>query len=414
MRVELVDARSPEGLSKALRLLSSRPYKLDDYVEAVKPIVEDVRSRGYQAVKEYSERFDGVSFEDPIIEPEEAGRYYSRVPDRVIRALREAVKRVYAFQESIKPPERVRLAVGLLEWVPVDSVGAYVPGGRHPYPSTAVMTVVPARAAGVRRVHVSTPPCRGCDGLKANPVIVTAAFEAGADSVIAVGGPQAIAAMAYGCEPVPRVDMIVGPGSGYVQAAKLLVSSVAGIDMVAGPTELAVVAGCHSEARVVALELAAQAEHGPDSLVALITPCEELARRVAELLSRVEDAEGQAVIALVGGFDEALRLASAMAPEHLYLDREASEAAGEALPAGVVSVDVPTAYLDYVAGPSHVLPTGGAARWRSGLSVYDFLRPVARVTKFDPEAAKAAVELAESEGFRLHAESLRARMGAYP
>ena len=414
MEVLVVDARGPGGLDEAVRLVSKRPYSLEQYLSSARRVVEDVKSRCYEAVREYSERFDGISFEDPIIDASEAGSYYREVSSGRLRAIRESIRRVRLFQEEIKPKERIVVSVGWVEWAPIGRVGAYVPGGRHPYPSTAIMTVVPAVVAGVGEVLVSTPPCRDCGGLKANPLTVVASFEAGADAVIAVGGPQAVAAMAFGCEPIPRVDKIVGPGSGYVQAAKLLVSSEVGIDMIAGPTELAAVAGCSSESSRVALELAAQAEHGPDSMVVLLTPCEDLANEVSRILRRVDGSGGlgRAVIVIVRDFGDSWRLLRTIAPEHLYVDREALQTlTGGTPPAGVVSVDVPTAFLDYVAGPSHVLPTGGAARWRSGLSVYDFLRPVAFVEKFSEDAALTALELAEGEGFELHASSLKARVG---
>ena len=412
VNVELVDATKPEGFRRALELVTERPYSIERFLEAVAPIVRKVADEGYEAARRYSEELDGVGFEDPLVGVEEAGRYMARVPERTLRALREAVRRTYRFHEAMMPPRRVRVPGGWVEWAPIESVGVYVPGGRHPYPSTAVMTVVPARVAEVKRVYVATPPCMSCGGLKVNPLIASAAFEAGADAVIALGGPQAIASMAYGCKPVPRVDKIVGPGSGYVQAAKLLVSHMVGIDMVAGPTELAVVAGCEADPRVVASEMAAQAEHGPDSIVVLVSLCSELAKKTLEVLKSLwSNGMGSALLIVVDRLEEAARLIAAMAPEHLYLEGVRPEDLGEAtLYSGVVSIGAPTAFLDYVAGPSHVLPTGGSARWRGGLSAYDFLKPVAFVAEYDREGLKAAVELARAEGFEAHARSLELRV----
>ncbi len=401
--VELLEAPSdPNRLAGILR----RPYSIEGYLDKVKPVVSDVAERCYEAAAEYSERFDGVSYENPLIMPEDAGRYYGAVPERVLRAIRLAVARVAEFHESLRPETTVELGGLTVYWRPVARVGAYVPGGRHPYPSTSIMTVAVAKAAGVGRVYVATPPSKGA--FKADPGIVVAAFEAGADAIIALGGPQAVASMAYGCDPVPQVDMVVGPGSGYVQAAKLLVAHRVGIDMVAGPTELAVIADETANPARVAGEMLAQAEHGPESMSLLATPSRRLALKVSSMLEEAaREGLGRLVVVLTQTLEDAAKLVETLAPEHLYIEAARGEEVAEMVwSAGVISLGVPTAYLDYVAGPSHVLPTGGTARWRSGLSVYDFLRPVPVVRSVDRQALEAAKTLAVYEGFELHKASL--------
>lgn len=411
----LVYAEWPRGPGyEELRALLGRSYSLDEYVERVRPIVEDVRRRGYEAAREYSERFDGVGLEDPRVPREVMREALESLPAEVAGALERAVEAVRLYHVSTRPAE-TGVPGARLRWLPVERVAAYAPGGMHPYPSTVVHTVVPARAAGCGRVVVASPPCRGggCRGFPVHPAVLAAAYLAGADMVYALGGAQAIAALAYGAEPVEKVDMVVGPGSPYVQAAKLLVSSVVGVDMVAGPTELAVVADCTADSRQVALDMLAEAEHGPLSLAVLATPCRSLADEVYDTLRREARGDiGDLAVAVTPGVEEALELAAAMAPEHLvaYLE-DPGPVLERRVGAGVVSLGVPPALLDYAYGPSHVLPTGGAARWRGGLSVYTFLRPVAHVEPgLEERYLEAAVVLARLEGFENHARSLEHRL----
>ncbi|KSW11573.1 hypothetical protein CF15_01690 [Pyrodictium occultum] len=395
--------------AEELEELLGRSYSLEEYVERVRPIVEDVRRRGYEAAREYSERFDGVGLEDPRLGREEMSQALDALPSRAVEALERAVEALRRYHSSTLPPE-AGAPGARLRWHPVERVGVYAPGGLHPYPSTVVHTVVPARVAGCRRVVVASPPCRsGCGGSPVHPAVLAAAYLAGADAVYALGGAQAVAALAYGAEPVEKVDMVVGPGSPYVQAAKLLVSSVVGVDMIAGPTELAVVADESADPVQVALDMLAEAEHGPLSLSLLATPSRGLAEEVYRILRREAAGEiGGLAVAVTPGLGEALELVSRMAPEHLvaYL-RDPGPLLEARPPAGLVSLGVPPALLDYAYGPSHVLPTGGAARWRGGLGVYTFLRPVAYAEPgLGEEYAEAAAELARLEGFTRHARSI--------
>ena len=411
----LVYAEWPRGPgAEELRGLLGRSYSLDEYVARVRPIVEDVRRRGYEAAREYSRRFDGVAPEDPRVPRSVMREALESLDTSIVEALEKAVEAVRLYHLSTRPAE-TGVPGARLRWLPVERVGAYAPGGAHPYPSTVVHTVVPAKAAGCSRVVVASPPCRGkgCRGFPIHPAVLAAAYLAGADMAYALGGAQAVAALAYGAEPVERVDMVVGPGSPYVQAAKLLVSSVVGVDMIAGPTEVAVVADCTADPRQVALDMLAEAEHGPLSLAVLATPCRGLAERVYGILIReAREGIGDLAVAVTPGLDEALELADAMAPEHLvaYL-RDPGPLLERRVTAGVVSLGVPPALLDYVYGPSHVLPTGGAARWMGGLSVYTFLRPVAHVEPgLEERYLEAAITLARLEGFENHARSLEHKL----
>ncbi len=414
--IVVLDYRDPR-LQEELR----RPYSIEEYVEKVVPIVRDVANRGLEALREYSRRFDGVEPKFVVIDAMEAWDLAKRVEPRILDALRKAADALYAFHSRLLEEYSVTLAFTRLELGyrvstrPVKSVGAYVPGGQHPYPSSALMTVVPAKVAGVERVVVATPPVKEGElaGLP-NPLVAAAAVIAGADEILVAGGAQAIAALAYGLRDVLEpVDKIVGPGSPYVEAAKLLVSHRVGIDMVAGPSEIAVIADGNANPKRVALEMLAQLEHGPLSTALLTTNSPWVAEAVAMLLEKHVQAEnmGKAVIVRVDTIDRAVKIVEEFAPEHLYIDAEGAERiASRVRNAGLVSVRVPIAFTDYAAGPSHVLPTGGYARIRGGLTPLDFLKVNTVVTGrvLHPSLVEAAIALAEAEGFKWHAESLRA------
>ena len=400
--------------------LLQRPYNIAEYVEKVAPIVRDVASRGLEALKEYSRRFDGVEPKYVVMDADEAWPLAKNVEPRVLTALRRAIEAVEAFNRMLY--EELASKPSSFEWKgvrytplsrPLRSIGAYVPGGQHPYPSTAVMTVVPARVAGVERIVVATPPVREGElaGLP-NPLVVAAALLAGADEILVAGGAQAIAALAYGIpEVLEPVDKIVGPGGPYVEAAKLLVVDRVGIDMVAGPSEVAVLADGKADPKRVALEMLSQLEHGPLSMALLVTNSTWLVDVVKQLIEKHVEAEnmGRAVIVRVDTLERGLKIIDDFAPEHLYIEAENGEKLAKRVKnAGLVSVATPTALTDYAAGPSHVLPTGGYARIRGGLTPLDFLRySVVVAGRPDPRLVNAALALAEAEGFRWHAEALR-------
>lgn len=408
-----VETLSTRGISveEALSRLK-RPYGVEEYVEKVRPVVEAVSREGYPAVKRFSEMFDGVGFDDPRVGEDEIRVALDRVDGKVLWALETAARSVKAYHQATLP-RPCRAGSAVLRWVPVERVGVYAPGGVNPYPSTVIMAAIPARVAGSRLVVVATPPYRG-GGFKAHPLVLAAASVAGVDAVYAVGGAQAVAGLAYGAAPMPRVDVVVGPGSPYVEAAKLLVSRDVGVDMVAGPSEVAVIADESADPLLVSYDLLAQAEHGPLSTALLATPSGGLASEVESILRPVEGGRlGRIVVVETRSVEEAARLVDMYAPEHLeVLVREPGEVLRIVRNAGAVSVGGPAALLDYAAGPSHVLPTGGSARWRGGLSVYDFLKPVAVASGVGAgELLEAAIVLARAEGFEYHARSLEVRRG---
>jgi histidinol dehydrogenase len=371
-----------------------------DVAPAVAAILADVRERGDEALREYAVRFDGA--EPRRVEPAADGL------DPQLRAsLKLAAENVRLVAlAALREPARVRLPQGhtvLLREEPVQRAAVYVPGGRAPYPSTVVMGVVTARAAGVEEIVVCTPD--------PSPAVLGACALTGADEVHAMGGAQAIAALAYGTGAIAPVDVIVGPGNLYVQEAKRQVSGVVGIDGFAGPSDLVVLFSAEPE--LVAADLAAQAEHGEGSVVIAVSTDEALLARVEDLLAAI-DTPAQAFAVRVDSVDEALAFAEAYAPEHLQLVGERVEAlAPRVRRAGCLFVGAAsaTAFGDYVAGSNHVLPTDGAARFASGLGPHHFRRRMSevRIGAAAPALAAAAVPIARAEGFELHARSMEVR-----
>lgn len=386
----------------------------------VRPIVDAVRSRGDAAVHELTERFDpaGVGPAELRVPAREIEGALGVVAPAVLEAMRAAIANVRAVAKAqlrdetvVELPAGQRVAVAEL---PVRRAAAYVPGGRAPYPSTVIMCAVTARSAGVDELAVCAPP--GPEG-RAHPAILAACALCGVTEVYRMGGAQAIAALALGTESVPAVDVIVGPGNAWVQEAKRQVAGIVGIDGVAGPSELVVVATEGAEPELVALDLMAQAEHGEDSLVALVSPDPGILDAVAAACGSPAPTVADAPLALVRVPDAraGVRLADEIAPEHMQLVGEEAEGlAGSVRAAGCLFVgrDAATAFGDYVAGSNHVLPTGGAARFASALSVTTFRRRMARVT-LAPGAAQrlapAGAALARAEGFLVHGESMERR-----
>ena len=395
---------------------------IEIYIERVKPVVEDVKRRGWEAVREYTLRFDKTDVVDPRIPREKLKEALDVIGEKIRWALEVAIDSVREYHEATKPREVVYESRHhgiriILKPIPLTSVGVYVPGGAHPYPSSTIMTVVPAKTAGVRRVVVATPP-RPSEGFPAHPVILAAAHLTGVDMVYTIGGAQAIAALAYGARPyVEPVDKIVGPGSPYVVAAKYLVSRDVGIDMLAGPSEVMIIASKDAQKDVerLALDLLAQAEHGILSIGVLATDSRELALsiidKVAMLMRDRSNEIGSIYVFVLDSLEECITFANLVAPEHLELAGEsASQLIDKVENAGAITVNTPVALTDFSAGPSHVLPTGGSARWRGGLSTYDFVKLVAVTEVLDLKVASELVEaakiLAEVEGFNFHKESL--------
>jgi histidinol dehydrogenase len=399
-----------------------RPAEVD---AAVAEVVAAVRAGGLAAVLEFARRFDGVTLEegDIAVTPAEIEVGAAACPAEVREALGFAARRIRAYHERLVPADGSFVDEAGVElgwrWTPLDAVGIYVPGGRAAYPSTVLMNAVPAKVAGVARIAMVSPPGRLA------PVVLAAAKEAGVTEIWRVGGAQAVAALAYGAGPIRPVDKIVGPGNAYVTAAKRRVYGQVGIDSLAGPSEIVVVADGANDPAWIAADLLSQAEHDPDAQSILITDDRafadaverEVERQLAELATRETAAaawrdQGAIVIAPL---DRAPALVDAIAPEHVEFAVASPEAlAARVRHAGAIFLGrhAPEALGDYVAGPNHVLPTSGAARFSSGLSTLDFLKRTT-VTRCDAEAfaalAGAAQILAEVEGLPAHARSLSIR-----
>ena len=417
------------------RLLPRAAVDVTSAVEQVRPLVEDVATRGFEAIRQATARFDGVDLTALRVPAEPLAAAARDLDPAVREALREAIARtraVHADQRREDVTTRVVPGGRVTErWVPTDRVGLYVPGGLATYASTVVMNVVPAQVAGVGSVAVTSPPQRGTGAPEATVLAACAMLDV--DEVYAVGGAQAIAMLAHGsdgagpgdgCAPV---DMITGPGNVYVTAAKRLLRGTVGIDTEAGPTEIAILADDTADARHVAADLISQAEHDPLAASVLVTPSESLADAVdAELVRQVaatkhSDRIGTALsgpqsgTVLVDDLDAGLRVVDAYAAEHLEIQtRDAREVAMRVRHAGAVFVGpyAPVSLGDYLAGSNHVLPTGGCARHSGGLSVQSFLRGI-HVVEYDREALRAAathvVALAEAEDLPAHGQAVTAR-----
>ena len=370
---------------------------LDEVLPRAAEIVADVRDRGDAALREWAARLDGGVGDLRVSAARLAA---ARLEDDVAAAVEAMAAGVRAFVERQRPPDTAVEAVPGVRaerrWLPLSSVGVYVPGGRAVYPSSLVMAAVPAQVAGVERIAVVSPS-------PSEATLATAAA-LGLDEVYAVGGAQAVAALAYGTETIPRVDKIVGPGNRWVTAAKLLVSSTCAIDLPAGPSEVVLVADSSASPERCASSLLAQAEHGPDSEAILLS----LDPALSEAVGTVVGDEGNISVLDMASLDDALAYTEAYAPEHLELwVADAAAVARRIRNAGTVFVRTPAAVGDYAAGATHVLPTGGLARGSGGIGLETFLKPVQLVeaTHLD-DARRIGVPLARAEGFPRHAAAL--------
>jgi len=370
---------------------------LEDVLPLVAEIVTDVRERGDAALLDWTERLDG---ERPELRVPLARLRAARMEPDALAAVRALADAVAAFCGPQRPPDIALEAVEGVHaerrWVPLASVGVYVPGGRAAYPSSLVMAAVPARVAGVERIAVVTP--------KASEATLAAAHALGIDEVYAVGGAQAVAALAFGTETIAPVDKIVGPGNRWVTAAKLLVSSRVAIDLPAGPSEVVVIADASADPARCAADLLAQAEHGPDSEAVLVSLDRDLSAAVRDLVA----GNGNVSIRDVRSVAEALALSDAYAPEHLELWVADPEPLVERVQnAGTVFVRTSAVVGDYAAGATHILPTGGLARGSGGLGLESFLKPVQIVRGAELSRARAiGLPLARLEGLPLHAAAL--------
>jgi len=395
--------------------------------ETVAEIIREVRARGDSALRDYTAKFDGAVLDSLIVSPEEMEEAFKQVEPEFLAVLEKAAANIRKFHSrQVRNSFVINDENGIImgqKVIPVDRAGLYVPGGTAAYPSTVLMDLIPAKIAGVPEIVMATPP--GRDG-KINPAILAAAKVGGADLIVKVGGAQAIAAMAYGTESVPKTDKIVGPGNAFVAEAKRQVYGTVSIDMIAGPSEILVVADGRSNPRHVAADLLSQAEHDRTASAVLVTDSMELALAVQKeierqlpLLEREQIArvsiDQQGKIIVTENLREAIRAANEIAPEHLelcvdnpfdYLD--------EIRHAGSVFLgrNCPEALGDYMAGPNHTLPTQGTARFSSPLSVDDFVKKT-QFTYFTREALNRVAEdvalFARKEGLTGHANSALSR-----
>ncbi len=396
-------------------------------LEAATSIVEEVRTRGDEALREFSKEFDKVCPEDFRVPEEAIDAAVADVDPDTFEALEHAANKIRDFHERQVQQSwiyaRADGAIVGAKVAPLDSVGIYVPGGRALYPSTVLMNALPAKVAGVRRIACATPP--SSDG-NIDSGILAACRIAGVTEIYAMGGAQAIAAFAYGTESISPVDKITGPGNAYVAAAKKIVSGDVGIDMIAGPSEVCIVADDAADPSLVAIDLMAQAEHDPLATCYLVAFSEEFADAVeasiAGLMDRSPRAEitkssldDQGLVIICPSMDSALQAVDVIAPEHLEMHVEhAMEYLGSIHNAGAIFLGswTPEAVGDYVAGPNHTLPTGGTARFASPLSVDEFMKK-SSVIQFSSEAlkndAQAIMQIASHEGLWAHAESVALR-----
>jgi histidinol dehydrogenase len=423
--IRLLDLADPRGREQASALRASA-VPPPEVATIVSRIVADVRGRGDEALRELTRRFDGPDLADPFVTASEWDALAARCEPGVRSALEKAVERVRAFHAPQVPQsyEQRLPDGGVLRSIaiPLERVACYVPGGRAAYPSTVIMTAAVARLAGVPDVIVATPPRR--DGT-VPPAVAAAARIAGATRILRAGGAQAVAALALGTRAVPRCDAIVGPGNAYVTEAKRQLAGQVRIDLLAGPTEVVIVAEAPTDARIVAVDLIAQAEHDPLALAVLVTPDAALAREVQRALEEeLRDhpapvalealrARGAAIIA--PSLDEALAFADELAPEHLELLVRSPAAALARVPraaAVFVGPHAPVPVGDYLAGPNHTLPTSGTARFASALSAADFVR---RQNVIEYGARQLAADardirrLADAEGLHAHGRAIEVR-----
>lgn len=420
MRIINYDINNNEEVFKRTNILS-------DVSLAVKEIVENVKNNGDKALKEYTEKFDGVKLDDFLVSKKEIEDALKECEEDFLLVLRKAKERIYNYHKrqvrnSFVSTDDDGIILGQ-RVLPLEKVGIYVPGGTAQYPSTVLMDCIPAKVAGCNSVVMTTPP--GKDG-KINKYVLASSYIAGVDKIYKIGGAQAIAALAYGTETIDRVDKIVGPGNAYVAQAKKEVSSLVSIDMVAGPSEILIIADSSCDAQLVAIDLLSQAEHDKNaSAVLIITDrkkAEEVSREVEERLKTLsreaiarESIANNGKIIVVPTVEKAIEISNSIAPEHLevFLDNPFDylsliKNAGSVF----LGKNTPEAVGDYFAGPNHTLPTNGSARFSSPLSVDDFVKKY-QFTYYTKQALKSQASsialFATKEGLEAHALSALSR-----
>ncbi len=386
----------------------------EEVEQKVKKIVREVRLKGDEALLFYTKKFDKILLQskDLKIDKKRIKQSYDKVDKHFLKSIMIAKKNITEFHTKNHKKSWQVMKEGIILgeiWHPIESIGVYIPGGKYSYPSTILMTVVPAKVAGVWRIIMVTPP----ENLTSE-VLVTADI-VGVDEIYQVGGAQAIAALAYGTQTIPKVDKIVGPGNIYVTCAKKIVFGDVGIDLIAGPSEVAVLADATANSNYVIYDLLAQIEHGAEANATLITTSDDLLKKVKKKLNSLIKKEENINFIKTKNIDEAIENVNKIAPEHLeILTKNPKKILSKIKNAGAIFVGEfsPVAVGDYIAGPSHVLPTGAAARFSSGLGVDDFLKKSSLIwynKKGLSKYAKAIEKLAEIEGFIRHAQTIRVR-----
>jgi len=428
--MQWLSSSEPDFERKFARIVADRRESGNDVAQVVSTVLREIRTRGDDALIEFTMRFDDVALPqdgDWRIAPERCEAAFAALDADLRAALELAAGRIRAYHEAQRPADRdytdeagVRLGA---RWHPVDAAGLYVPGGRAAYPSSLLMNAIPAKVAGVERLVVCTPTPKGA----INDLVLAAAHLAGVDEIWPVGGAQAIAALAYGTERIAAVDVVTGPGNAFVAEAKRQLYGVVGIDMVAGPSEILVIADGKNDPDWIAADLLSQAEHDPSSQSILITDDRAFASQVEDrvdvqcaMLATNRTAKASwaehGLIVVVDDLAEAPALANALAAEHVELAVDDPEAMfAQIRHAGSVFLGrmTPEAVGDYVAGPNHVLPTGRRARFSSGLSVLDFMKRTSFIALDDAALGRlgpAAVRLAKMEGLPAHAKSVELRL----
>lgn len=424
-----IDSRAPDFEEALGRLLAMKREVSQDVDEAVRAIIADVAERGDAAVIDYTRRFDGLELtpETLRVTPAEIEEALARCDAKTLASLETAKARIEAFHRRQRPEDVTftdDLGVGLgWRWTAIEAVGLYVPGGTASYPSSVLMNAVPAKVAGVPRIVMVVPSPRG----ELNPLVLAAAHLAGVDEIYRIGGAQAVAALALGTQTIAPVAKIVGPGNAYVAAAKRRVFGTVGIDMIAGPSEVLVLADSSANPAWIAADLLAQAEHDTAAQSVLITDNAALADAVEQAVEDQLKTLPRAAIAgaswrdfgaviVVGRLAEALPIVDRFAPEHLeILAEDADSLAAGVRNAGAIFLGgyTPEAIGDYVGGSNHVLPTARSARFSSGLGVLDFMKRTS-ILRCGPEGlralADAAIALGEAEGLDAHARSVAIRL----
>ena len=422
--IRIIQKKDEAGRRDFVETLGARSIGFDaNLLREVSDIIDSVRTRGDEALVDYAAKFDNVVLinSELRVSRESLKQTAQKIDDELLQALREAIRNVKMFHERQREESWTLTQDGLSlgqRISPIETVGLYVPGGTAAYPSSVVMNVVPAQVAGVSRIIVTTPPATVRD----NPAVAAALVELGIEEVYAVGGAQAIAALAFGTQTIPRVDKITGPGNKYVAAAKKLVFGVVGIDAIAGPSEIVIVADETGRADFIAADLLAQAEHDEEASAVVITTSLTVASGVVqELQNQLSSLPRRSIIEKslanygaiieVDSINTACEIVNEIAPEHLELLTVDNKALAENIKnAGAIFFGSysPEALGDYFAGPNHVLPTGRTARFSSALGVYDFLKRTSLIEYSAREMRNAAPKiatLAEAEGLAAHARS---------